>query len=78
MAERMLNAMSEDMSERMVKDMSEDMSDKTNNFAIANAAKLMLCRLMWRTAANTCGSTFAALIIMIVIVALSMGNDKEP
>ena len=44
MAERMLNTMSEDMSERMVKDMLEDMSDKTKNFAIANAAKLMLCQ----------------------------------
>ena len=34
------------------------MLHKTNNFAIGNAAKLMLCHLMWRTAANTCGSTF--------------------
>ena len=42
----------------MSNDMLEDMSDKTNNFAIGNAAKLMLCHLMWRTAANTCGSTF--------------------
>ena len=62
MSERMSNDMSEDMSARMSKDMSErmskDMSDKTNNFAIGNAAKLMLCHLMWRTAANTCGSTF--------------------
>ena len=34
------------------------MLHKTNYFAIGNAAKLMLCHLMWRTAANTCGSTF--------------------
>ena len=34
------------------------MLHKTNNVAIGNAAKLMLCHLMWRTAANTCGSTF--------------------
>ena len=66
--------MSEDMSERMSENMSDRMSEyvcyglqgkclwvilhKTDNFAIGNAAKLMLCHLMWRTAANTAGSTF--------------------
>ena len=34
------------------------MLHKTDNFAIGNAAKLMSCHLMWRTAANTAGSTF--------------------
>ena len=34
------------------------MLHKTKNFAIGNAAKLMLCHMMWRTAANTGGSTF--------------------
>ena len=62
MSKDMSERMSEDMSERMSKDMSErmseDMSDKTNNFSIGNAAKQMLRHLMWRTAANTCGSTF--------------------
>ena len=34
------------------------MLHKIDNFALGNAAKLMLCHLMWRTAANTAGSTF--------------------
>ena len=34
------------------------MLHKTDHFAIGNAAKLMLCHLMWRTAANTAGATF--------------------
>ena len=34
------------------------MLQKTNNFAVGNAANLMLCHSMWRTAANTCSSTF--------------------
>ena len=58
------------MSEKMTDRMSGDvccgsqgkclwvMLQKTNNFAIGHAAKLMLCYLMWRTAANIAGSTF--------------------
>ena len=73
--EDMSERMSKDMSERMSKDMSErmseDMSDKTNNFAIGNAAKLMLCHLVWRTAANTCGSTFRAQASEFGLAAMS-------
>ena len=74
MSERMSERMLEDMSERMSENMSDRMSEdvcygsqgkclwvmlhKTDNFAIGNAAKLMLCHLMWCTAANTAGSTF--------------------
>ena len=58
--------MSENMSDRMSEDVCYGsqgkclwvMLHKTDNFAIGNAAKLMLCHLMWRTAANTAGSTF--------------------
>ena len=71
MSERMSEDKSEDMSERMSKDMSEDMSDKTNSLAMGNAAKLMLCHLMWRTAANTCGSTFRAQASEFGLAAMS-------
>ena len=75
MSKDMSERMSKDMSERMSKDMSErmseDMSDKTNNFAIGNAAKLMLCHLVWRTAANTCGSTFRAQASEFGLAAMS-------
>ena len=74
MSEDMSERMSKDMSERMSEDVSDRMSEdvcygsqgkclwvmlhKTNNVAIGNAAKLMLCHVLWRTAANTRGPTF--------------------
>ena len=71
--------MSESMSDRMSEDMccgSQGkrlwvMLHKTNNFAIGNAAKLMLCHVMWRTAANTCGSTFRAQASEVGLAAMS-------
>ena len=87
MSERMSKDMSEDMSESMSENMSDRMSEdvcygsqgnclwvmlhKTNNFAIGNAAKLMLCHLMLRTAANTCGSTFRVQASEVGLAAMS-------
>ena len=87
MSKDMSERMSEDMSERMSENMSERMSEdvcygsqgkclwvmlhKTINFAIGNAAKLMLCHLMWRTAANTCGSTFRVQASEVGLAAMS-------
>ena len=47
------------------------MLHKTHNFAIGNAAKLMLCHLMWPTAANTCGSTVRAQASEVGLAAMS-------
>eukprot|EP00434_Breviolum_minutum_P029605 symbB.v1.2.026176.t1/scaffold2592.1/size78170/1 len=47
------------------------MLHKTNNFAIGHAAKLMLCHLMWRAAANTCGSTFCVRASEVGLAAMS-------
>ena len=87
MSKDMSERMSEDMSERMSENMSDRMSEdvcygsqgkclwvrlhKTNNFGIGNAAKLMLCHLMWRTAANTCGSTFRVQASEVGLAAMS-------
>ena len=87
MSKDMSERMSEDLSERMSENMSDRMSEdvcygsqgkclwvmlhKTKNFAIGNAAKLMLCHLMWRTAANTCGSTFRAQASEVGLAAMS-------
>ena len=67
------------MSDRMTEDVCYGsqgkclwvMLHKTKNFAIENAAKLMLCHLMWRTAANTCGSTFRAQASEVGLAAMS-------
>ena len=87
MSKDMSERMSEDMSERMSENMSDRMSEdvfygsqgkclwvmlhKTSNFAIGNAAKLMLCHVMWRTAANTCGSTFRVQASEVCSAAMS-------
>ena len=87
MSEDMSERVSKDMSERMSENMSDRMSEdvrygspgkclwvmlhKTNNFAIGNATKLMLCHLMWRTAANTCGSTFRMQASEVGLAAMS-------
>ena len=87
MSEDMSERMAEDMSERMSVNISDRMSEdvcygsqgeclwvmlhKTNNFAIGNAAKLMLCHLMWGTAANTCGSTFRVQASEVGLAAMS-------
>ena len=87
MSERMSKDMSERMSENMSDRMSDRISEdvcygsqgkclwvmlyKTNNFAIGNAAKLMLCHLMWPTAANTCGSTVRAQASEVGLAAMS-------
>ena len=83
MSGRMSEDMSERMSENMVDRMSEDvcygsqgkclwvMLHKTNNFAIGHVAKLMLCHLMWRTAANTCSLTFRVQASEVCLAAMS-------
>ena len=84
MSEDLSERASKDMSERMSKDMSDRMSEdvcygsqgkclwvmlyKTNNFAIGNAAKR---HLMWRTAANTCCSTFRVQASEVGLAAMS-------
>ena len=54
------------------------MLQKTNNFAIGNAAKLMLCHLMWRTAANTCGSTFRVQASEVGLAVMSEPVVERP
>ena len=44
---------------------------RQKNFAIGNAAKLMLCHLMCRTAANTCSLTFRMQASEFRLVAMS-------
>ena len=94
MAEDMSERMSEDMSERMSENMSDRMSEdvcygsqgkclwvmlhKTNNFAIGNAAKLMLCHLMCRTAANTAGSTFRVQASKFGLAAMAELVEERP
>ena len=71
--------MSENMSDRMPEDVCYGsqgkclwvMLHKTNHFFVGNAAKLMLCHLMWRTAANTCGSTFRVQASEVGLAAMS-------
>ena len=87
MSEDMSEILSKDMSERMSEDMSDRMAEdvchgsqvkcawvmlhKTNNFALGNAAKLMLCHLMWCTAASTWGLTFRVQASEVNLAAMS-------
>ena len=83
MSERMSEDISEKISENMSDKISEDvcydsqgkclwiMLPKTNSFATGHAAKLILCHLMLRTAANTCGSTFRAQASEVGLAAMS-------
>ena len=86
--------MSEDMSQRMSENISDRMSEdvyyglqgkclwimchKTKNFAIGNAAKLMLCHLMWRTAANICGALFRMQASEVGLAAMSGLGAERP
>ena len=85
--------MSENMSDRMSEDVCYGsqgkclwvMLHKTDTFAVGNAGKLMLCHLMWRTAANTAGSTFCvqaselglAAMAELVVERRPVGLPKE-
>ena len=70
--------MSEDMLENMSK-MRENVCYGSQgkclwvmlHFAVGNAAKIMLCYLIWRTAANSCGSTFRVQASEVGLAAMS-------
>ena len=54
------------------------MFHKTKNFAKGNAAKLMLCHLMWGTAANICGPTFRVQASEVGLAAMSKLVVERP